>query len=187
MDRRIEKTRNSLINALPALMRTHDWHDINVQRLCDQANVSRSAFYTHFNNKAEVLDLCFERLAQELAEPNGKRGIDSHGTFAFLPNLLNHVHSHCDLLRRNASSPAGLVILNRFKSTVQEMANQEVRESKTLRLSKDQARFITGGIFAMIEQWNAEHCATSVQALTRRIDALVGSFVSAQQSAKKKI
>jgi len=178
MDRRIRRTRNSLIEALPELLVTHGWDEINVQRLCDQADVSRSAFYTHFNNKAEVLDLCFERLEEELLMPVAGRGIDIQGLLEFVPNLLSHVESHCEIMRRNSKSVAGLVILNRFKSLVKVLTEREFAHSKRPKPSKDQIIFITGGIFAMLEQWNEEHCRTSVKALTRRIDVMVSASLS---------
>ena len=177
MDRRIQRTRNSLIEAMPELMTKYHWEQINVQRLCDQADVSRSAFYTHFSNKAEVLDLCFERLEQELLTPFASRGIDAHGNLAFVPNLLSHVHAHCDVMTKNASSQAGLVILNRFKSIVKTLTEREFTQSKRHRLKKDQVTFITGGIYAMLEQWHWEQCQTSVKTLTKRIDALVSDFI----------
>ncbi len=173
MDRRIKRTHNSLTQALPELMMRYDWDTINVQLLCDHADVSRSAFYTHFKNKAEVLEQCFDRLEQELLEPANARGLDKHATLMFIPNLLGHVETHCDLLQRNTSSAAGLVILNRFKSLVKQLAATEFNQSKQYKLKRDQLTFITGGIFAMLEQWNDEQCRTSVKTLTSRIDTLV--------------
>lgn len=178
MDRRVQRTRNSLIEAMPKLMMQYDWDEINVQRLCDQADVSRSTFYTHFRNKAEVLDQCFVRLEQELLTPIASRGIDSQGTLAFVPNLLNHIQSHCQILRRNSKSSAGLIILNRFKSQVLLLAQREFKQCQQYRLNKDQVTFITGGIFAIIEQWNHEHCQTPVKTLTKRIDSLVIEFLT---------
>jgi len=175
MDRRIQKTRNSLVQALPGLMLKYDWDTINVQLLCDHANVSRSAFYTHFKSKTEVLDQCFERLEQELHEPVSARGLDTHGTLLFIPNLLSHVESHCELLERNAASAAGLVILNRFKFLVKKLASREFEQSNQYQPQKDQLTFITGGIFAMLEQWSEENCQSSVQALTKRVDSLVNT------------
>jgi len=177
MDRRIQRTRNSLIDAMPELMMKYNWDQINVQRLCDHANVSRSAFYTHFNNKAEVLDQCFERLEQELLVPVSGRGIDANRTLAFLPNLLSHVQGHCDLMTRNMTSQAGLVILNRFKSVVKTMTEREFAQCERHKPRKDQITFITGGIYAMLEQWHLEQCQTSVKTMTKRIDALVADFV----------
>ena len=173
MDRRIQRTRNNLTQAMRALMSQYRWEQINVQLLCDQADVSRSAFYTHFDNKAQLLDLCFEQLEQELLVPVTARGIDSHGTLAFLPNLLNHVEGHCEVMTKNLSAPAGLVILNRFKAVIKAMTEREFKQCKRQKPKADQLVFIAGGIFALLEQWHLEQCRTPVKTLTRRIDALV--------------
>ncbi len=173
MDRRVKRTRNNLVQALPNLMRRYEWDTINIQLLCDHADVSRSAFYTHFKSKSDVLEHCFYRLEEELLESTENRGLDSHGTLQFIPNLLSHVESHCDLLKKNASSAGGLVILNRFRSLVKNLTKNEFDGCSNYQLGVDQLTFITGGTFAMLEQWNEEQCETSVKALTERIDALV--------------
>lgn len=179
MDRRIKRTRNNVIQTLPELMMKYEWDTINIQLLCDHADVSRSAFYTHFKSKEDVLEQCFDHLEKELLEPIKNRGLDTHGTLQFIPNLLSHVASHCDLLQRNTSSAAGLVILNRFKSLVKQLARLEFDKSSRYQLGKDQLTFIMGGTFAMLEQWNEEQCRTSVKTLTKRIDALLDGHLQA--------
>ena len=54
-DRRIQKTKNLLHQALGSLIREKPYDAIVVKEILDRANVGRSTFYTHFRDKDELL------------------------------------------------------------------------------------------------------------------------------------
>ena len=175
MDRRIARTRNALVDALQQAMNERPWADISVQQLCEQADVSRSTFYAHFDGKHELLEQCFERLANELTGPVVNRGLDEFGTLSYLPSLLAHIKVHCELFRLNANSAAGQQIFSRFKALVVQLGEQEFADCRSLTVGTDQRVFVHGGIFAMLEAWNENGCRDTEKQLLKRIDTLVRS------------
>ena len=54
-DRRIQKTRKLLRDALASLIREKPYDVISIKEILDRANVGRSTFYTHFRDKDELL------------------------------------------------------------------------------------------------------------------------------------
>lgn len=54
-DRRVLRTQKLLREALHTLIREKDYDAIVVKEILDRANVGRSAFYTHFKDKDELL------------------------------------------------------------------------------------------------------------------------------------
>lgn len=54
-DLRIIKTQRSLANALPKLLERRHFTQITVNDICEEAQVSRTAFYLHFNDKYDLL------------------------------------------------------------------------------------------------------------------------------------
>lgn len=54
-DRRVQKTKRLLREALGALIREKPYDEIVVQEILDRANVGRSTFYMHFRDKDELL------------------------------------------------------------------------------------------------------------------------------------
>lgn len=54
-DRRIERTRTLLRDALLALITERGYTSITVQDITDRANVSRTTFYLHYHDKDELL------------------------------------------------------------------------------------------------------------------------------------
>jgi len=54
-DRRVEKTRGQLHDALMSLLHEKSYAEIAVKEILDRANVGRSTFYMHFGDKDELL------------------------------------------------------------------------------------------------------------------------------------
>jgi len=54
-DRRIQKTRRLLHDALLSLLHEKSYDDIVVKEILDRANVGRSTFYSHFRDKDDLL------------------------------------------------------------------------------------------------------------------------------------
>lgn len=54
-DRRVVRTRKALLDALHSLIGEKDYDSIVVKEILDRADVGRSAFYTHFINKDDLL------------------------------------------------------------------------------------------------------------------------------------
>lgn len=59
VDRRIQRTRNSLRDALMRLIEEKGYDEITIQDITDRANIARTTFYLHFKN---VDDLLFQTM-----------------------------------------------------------------------------------------------------------------------------
>src|ERR1044071_1719405 len=70
-DARVRRTGDALGDALIALMQEKPRDTITVQDVLDRAHVSRSAYYTHYSDKDDLLmsdaEEFFERLAMALS------------------------------------------------------------------------------------------------------------------------
>ncbi len=68
MDRRVERTRRSLQNALGQLIMEKGFEKITVQDVIDRANVGRSTFYAHFESLDQLLLSGFEPLRAQFED-----------------------------------------------------------------------------------------------------------------------
>jgi AcrR family transcriptional regulator len=66
IDRRVRRTRESLRNALTSLILEKGYERVTVQDICDRADVGRSTFYAHFQDKEQLLLDGFDDLQEEL-------------------------------------------------------------------------------------------------------------------------
>lgn len=62
-DLRILKTQNALKTALSKLLESHNFNLITVNDICEEALISRSTFYSHFEDKYDLLQRCLATLA----------------------------------------------------------------------------------------------------------------------------
>ncbi|OGW38562.1 MAG: hypothetical protein A2010_01995 [Nitrospirae bacterium GWD2_57_9] len=61
-DRRVERTRKLLHEALPALILEKGYEAVTVQDILDRANLGRSTFYSHYRDKDDLLLKGFDYL-----------------------------------------------------------------------------------------------------------------------------
>jgi AcrR family transcriptional regulator len=95
-DRRIQRTETLLRGALGALLLEKPYEEIVVKEILGRANVGRSAFYTHFADKDDllrscVLDLVRSEVAQDTGQAAGSRPDD---ILWFSLPLLTHIERH---------------------------------------------------------------------------------------------
>jgi len=65
-DRRIQRTRHLLSEALMALIEAGGYESITVQNIIDKANLGRSTFYTHYRDKDDLLISSMDDLIHSL-------------------------------------------------------------------------------------------------------------------------
>jgi AcrR family transcriptional regulator len=68
MDRRVQKTRQALQDALIALILEKGYEAVTVQDVLDRANVGRSTFYAHFYDLEDLLQSELEALQGEFEQ-----------------------------------------------------------------------------------------------------------------------
>lgn len=174
MDRRIQKTRTRLVQALRQLMLQYPWETVTVALVCQEAGVSRSTYYSHLTNKQELLELSIACLADELAPVGQRRGLDACGTLRFLPAFLAHIKSHREIYIQNQFSAAISIILGNMRKMTNGLIQHEVQGSRYASVvSSDKLVFVGGGLSALIERWNDEACVEPEPLLLERLDALI--------------
>lgn len=92
MDRRVEKTRVAIIEALTKLMSKKEYQSITVADIIKKANVGRSTFYENFLNKDEVFDEILNTLIYHVFDE-----IEHTDGHAFQNNLkgeITHMYIH---------------------------------------------------------------------------------------------
>lgn len=95
-DRRVLRTRQLLSHALIELMQEKRYERITGQDIIDRANVGRSTFYAHFENKDDLLVSDFEQVIDMLGQH-----IDSEEPDGMLVSLemFRHIQEHHHLYK----------------------------------------------------------------------------------------
>jgi AcrR family transcriptional regulator len=95
LDRRIRRTRDLLHSALGELIHEKSYERVTVGEILARANVGRSAFYTHFRDKDDLLASCMRDMLAATtpvsSSPARSPQPDARVTAFSLP-LLEHIH-----------------------------------------------------------------------------------------------
>jgi AcrR family transcriptional regulator len=90
-DRRVERTRQLLQNALSELILEKDYEKVTVQDVIDRANVGRSTFYAHFEDKEQLLRSGFEPLRAEFEDFLSGKIFDNESPWALSLSMFQQV------------------------------------------------------------------------------------------------
>ena len=131
-DRRIERTRRALMNALMDLIAEQGYEKTTVQGILDRANVGRSTFYAHYFNKQDLLlrGFALGRLGHdERADAESPDAPNLTALFAHAAQMREHVKG---LEGSQAFEVAVQLTLedleNSFQSWLEEVAGGNVEE-----------------------------------------------------------
>jgi AcrR family transcriptional regulator len=90
-DRRAQRSRELILEALFALMVERGYERLTIQNVIDRAGVGRATFYAHFENKDDVLAASIGRLRAWLEQAGRARGDRPLGfTLPFFQHLASH-------------------------------------------------------------------------------------------------
>ena len=153
-DRRVRRTRESLRNALLALLVERGWDAIDVNALCDRADVARSTFYLHFANKEELLESGFGDMHAMLVDGADRGVARLPHRLAFVGGLVAHVHEQREAFRAILGRRSGHFVQERFRELLVEMVEAErlARGGRSWQ-SHAVSSYLGGALFQLLVWW----------------------------------
>jgi AcrR family transcriptional regulator len=114
-DRRVQRTKTSLRDALIGLAREKPYDAIAVKEILSRANVGRSTFYAHFHDKNELLESGIYEMLGSIHDRRPARG-GADAPLAFSRPILDYIAEH---RRCGAAMPReGRVVMHARLQTV---------------------------------------------------------------------
>lgn len=137
MDRRQRKTRKAIFDAFSKLLENKSYSNITVQEIIDEADISRSTFYSHFETKDELLrELCTEIFEHVFSDNKSK---ESSHDFSCSENdlkeeithMLYHLKDNGRYISRILSCESGEIFMNYFKEYLGKIFSDALKKIKT--------------------------------------------------------
>ena len=116
-DRQIQRTQQSLLNALIDLIVEKGYEKITVQDIIDRANVGRTTFYFHFEDKQDLLLSGFEKL-NEVFENFRSESSPEKSVWDFSLALFMHAEEQRQAFKALFGKQAGTVMLSHFQQAM---------------------------------------------------------------------
>lgn len=189
IDRRIQRTKQALRNALLELIKEKGYDSISVEEITRRADLSRATFYLHYKDKEDLLVEEFHEIVNERA-----RTISNIPFSAWLPDLENpenklappllmafqHVANHADLY---------LIILKNEKSDrilerIRKIIAQSITEFMQAKVNNDPipilyevpidllAAYFSGALLSSVDWWFEQNLSHSPEEMARMFQRL---------------
>lgn len=129
-DRRVQRTRQLLRDALVALILERGYEAVTVQNILDRANLGRSTFYLHYRNKEELLLSGFEqlRLALDAPVPRGSTATEDRRQDGadYSLALFRHAASYHRLYKAMVGKESGHLFLSHLHTHLSVSVRQHL-------------------------------------------------------------
>lgn len=130
-DRRVHRTRRQLHKALMSLIVEKKYESITVQEILDRADVGRSTFYMHFQDKDELLVSGFGYLQSFLESAHGASatvpGKSYERIIGFSLAMFEHAQEYRRVNRALLGSTAEAVVRRRIHSVLAGIVSRELK------------------------------------------------------------
>lgn len=126
LDRRVQRTRKLLQDALIALILEKGYEAVTVQDIIDRANVGRSTFYAHFLDKQQLLLGGFEQLRVFLVQQRTTALMQGVGELSFSLGMFEHAQSYLPVYRALIGKQSGAVVQQRIQQLLGDLAREEL-------------------------------------------------------------
>lgn len=162
-DRRVQRTKASLHDALIALAREKPYPSIAVKEILDRANVGRSTFYTHFRDKDDLLESGIHEILESMPrQPRGGGRLERVTAFS-LP-LLEHIDRHRRTPGPGMKREGRVTMHQRMQHVLTSLIAQElvsmVPSGSRVRMPKDLVARHVASTFVIVLDWWVESDST---------------------------
>ncbi|HTC92359.1 MAG TPA: TetR/AcrR family transcriptional regulator [Terriglobales bacterium] len=154
-DRRIVRTRDTLGDALVALMHEKSFDEITVQDVLDRAGVGRSTFYVHYRDKDDLFLSDVEDFLESVAGML-KRQNASPKRLLPVQEFFTHIRDardfHAALVTSGKANDVWALARGFFARSIEERLQTAGVETVAARRSA-QAYALAGSFFSLLDWW----------------------------------
>ena len=178
LDKRVERSRTLLLDALIALMHEYSYKKISVAQICQQSGVARPTFYLHFNSKDDLLRAFFEIMFTDFYAQVDEYLTKSPAADPIIGEILFKQWSdNASLARLVAHEEIEPLLLNEFKLYVGRVIHRfnsvhqlPIQGSQLVPYVVD---FIAGASFMVIMRWIKDDFPINAKEMVRLYANLV--------------
>lgn len=166
MDPRVTRTRRLLMDALTELIGEKGVEPITIRDIVREAEVNRSTFYLHFQDKQDILDQMQDNILNELAESL------IYPTYTYEMALHDYEHSNKPIqslymmlehIHKNASIYKKMLTEGKFRERVTLVIKTEAFRSNH---NFWEATFASNGIVGIIHYWLKDGMKESIEEMS---------------------
>jgi AcrR family transcriptional regulator len=126
-DRRAQRSRDLILEALFALMTERGYERLTIQNVIDRAGVGRATFYAHFESKDELLGASIGRLRGWLVTAGRRAGDVPLG---FTLPFFQHLASHQGIYRLTVGRESEVSVERHVRRMLMDLVREDLQQRR---------------------------------------------------------
>lgn len=177
-DLRIIKTKNLIYNTLIELMKDKTFEEIKVSDICNKALINRSTFYSHYEDKYDLLvdfiNSLKNEFISELNKNNNNLNIKEY-YIELIKIFLNHIEERKEMYTS--------IMINNRNSIMMDILLSVVNNDLLKKMSKDEfkssipddiiVKFYLGGVINLGVEWLKDNTKYSKEEIINYLNLLI--------------
>ncbi len=152
VDRRVQRTRKQLHDALIELIAEKGYESITVQNIIDRANFGRSTFYAHFQDKDDLLMSGMNELIHRLMDGIEQAGERDGPLFSAEP-LFQQAAKQPQLYKAIFGRRGVELVVHEFKQHLASHIQEQLEARETSEIPADVFSIYLAGALINLLQW----------------------------------
>lgn len=177
-DLRVIKTKNLIYNTLIELMKDKTFEEIKVSDICNKALINRSTFYSHYEDKYDLLvdfiNSLKNEFINELNKNNNNLNVKEY-YIELIKIFLNHIEERKEMYTS--------IMINNRNSIMMDILLSVVNNDLLKKMSKDEfkssipddiiVRFYLGGVINLGVEWLKDNNKYSKEDIINYLNLLI--------------
>ena len=159
VDKRVERTRNAIINAFKEMIIEKEFKEITIKELAERANINLKTFYLHYESMDDILfDLTIE-LSDQVFESLNQKGFFSHENVDNIQLLIEAIdetlHSDYELTKKIVSANSYHFFSRNIKDIVKDSFIRKLKNKVPVSpyLMNIVGDYIGSGFAKLLKDW----------------------------------
>lgn len=179
-DLRIQRTQKAIVDAFYELLDEKSFGSITVIDICDRALINRGTFYTHFEDKYQLLDKCISDimygLHEQVKRAHGENDLITYYNevmdlgICFLDN--NRKRIRTIILKADSALVFDKVHEILTHNIINRLSHARPRDGKGSLPSDILAEFFAGGIISLIKWWLLDEPNYTLEDIRKQLSAI---------------
>ncbi|RVU54232.1 TetR/AcrR family transcriptional regulator [Anaerosphaera multitolerans] len=152
-DLRVQKTLMGLSSSLLRILEKKNFSKVTVNDICEEAMISRSAFYSYFQDKYDLLEYSIKTINQSILEDIRTSGFKSK-IYKLLENLKKNKKLLKNIIGETYDSTLGNLVHRKFEEDLKKIIITRDSDSFNLKCPFEiSSVFYISGITSIIMYW----------------------------------
>lgn len=177
MDRRILKTRQSIMNAFTDLLIEKGFEKITINDVAERANINRGTVYLHYVDKFDLLDKCIETYV-ELLLNHCDNSADTKLNASAFQSMFEYLEKNFTIYKLLLSNTGVGFFRSRLYAAIAPTVNEVIgiKPENNACSNSVTTHFLTSGFIGVLEWWINNSMPCNVQEITEQLMSLLEPY-----------